>query len=128
MSTKVLLADDHEIVRKAILQFLEAEGANDIQILAQATTFARTLELASELLPQVILLDIHMNDVDAMAPTQLASALKGPCVLAMSLWVDDETKTFANTIGAVALLDKANLTAELIPAMRSCTSDPHRLV
>jgi len=56
MSTTVLLADDHDFVRHAIVQFLEAEGANDIQILAQAASYAQTLELASELRPQVILL------------------------------------------------------------------------
>jgi len=50
--------------------------------------------------------------------TLLGSALVGLRVLAMSFRIDDETKTFAKTIGAVALLDKANRASELIPAIR----------
>ena len=56
MSTTVILADDHDLMRHAIVQFLEAEGAQDIQILAQVESYAQTLGLASELRPQVILL------------------------------------------------------------------------
>src|SRR5260221_6347749 len=123
MSTTVLLADDHELMRHAIVQFLEVEGANDIQILGQAASYAQTLELASGLRPRVILLDVYLKDKDGVTEAQLGSALVGSRVLAMSLRIDDETKTFAKTIGAVALLDKANLVSELIPAIRSCAND-----
>ena len=123
MSTTVLLADDHDLMRHAIVRFLKVEGANDIQILAQAASYVQTLELASELRPQVILLDVNLKDKDDVTQAQIGSALVGSCVLAMSLRIDDETQTFAKTIGAVALLDKANLVSELIPAIRSCANN-----
>jgi two-component system response regulator DevR len=116
MLTTVLLADDNEIVRKAILRLLQ--GDSDIQVLAQGTTFAQTIELASTLHPQVIVLDIHMNDERTVTPVQLKSALMGSRLLAMSIWNDDETKSLAKTIGAAAFLDKSELASELIPAIK----------
>jgi DNA-binding NarL/FixJ family response regulator len=116
MLTTVLLADDNESVRKAIVRLLQ--GDSDIQVLAQGTTFAQTIELASKLHPQVIVLDIHMNDERTVTPVQLKSALMGSRLLAMSIWNDDETKSLAKTIGAAAFLDKSELASELIPAIK----------
>jgi DNA-binding NarL/FixJ family response regulator len=116
MLTTVLLADDNESVRKAIVRLLQ--GDSDIQVLAQGATFAQTIELASELHPQVVVLDVHMSDERDVTPAQLKSALIGSRVLAMSIWNDDETKFLAKTFGAAALLDKTKLATELIPALR----------
>ena len=116
MLTTVLLADDNEIVRKAILRLLQ--GDSDIQVLAQGSAFAQTIELASTLHPQVIVLDVHMSDERAVTPAQLKSGLIGSRVLAMSIWNDDETKSLAKTIGAAAFLDKSELASELIPAIK----------
>jgi DNA-binding NarL/FixJ family response regulator len=103
-------------VRKAIVRLLQ--GDSDIKVLAQGTTFAQTIELASKLHPQVIVLDIHMNDERTVTPVQLKSALMGSRLLAMSIWNDDETKSLAKTIGAAAFLDKSELASELIPAIK----------
>jgi hypothetical protein len=40
------------------------------------------------------------------------------CIIAISLWKDDDTKTLAETFGAHVLLDKMNLYSELIPAIK----------
>lgn len=116
MLTTVLLADDNESIRKAILRLLQNDP--NIQVLAQGASFAQTIELASKLHPQVIVLDIHMNDERTVTPVQLKSALMGSRVLAMSIWNDDETKSLAKTFGAAAFLDKSELASELIPAIK----------
>jgi two-component system response regulator DevR len=116
MLTTVLLADDNECVRRAILYLLQDDP--DIRVLAQGASYAQTIELASKLHPQVIVLDIHMKDEGTMPPVQLKSALMGSRLLAMSIWNDDETKSLAKTIGAAALLDKSELASELIPAIK----------
>jgi len=116
MLTTVLLADDNECVRAAILRLLQNDP--DIQVLAQGASYAQTIELASKLHPQVIVLDIHMNDERTVTPAQLKSALMGSRLLAMSIWNDDETKSLAKTIGAASLLDKSELASELIPAIK----------
>ncbi|MGB6878345.1 MAG: hypothetical protein WBD94_02150 [Candidatus Acidiferrales bacterium] len=73
MSITVLLADDSETMRTAILRLLQV--APDIQVLAQGSGFTQTLELASKLHPQVILLDVNMNDERSMTPVQLKAGL-----------------------------------------------------
>ena len=121
MSTTVILADDHMIMRKAIANLLHADP--DIQILSQASTFAETLELVSRLHPHVVILDIHMKDENSITPGQLKSGLMGSRLLAISIWNDDETKSLAKDIGADVLLDKSNLADELIPAIRNSANN-----
>ena len=120
LTTTVLLADDSEIMRKAIVHLLQADP--DIQVLAQGASFAQTIKLATKLHPQVIVMDLHMGDDRAVTPSQLKSSLNGSRLLAMSIWNDDETKSLAETIGAVVLLDKSALASELIPAIKQYAS------
>ena len=121
MGITVLLADDSEIVRRAITDLLKSDP--EIEMLAECDSFRQTLEVAAKLRPQVIVLDVHMGDERAVTPSQLKSSLNGSCMLAISIWKDNETKAFAESIGAVELLDKANLASLLIPAIRRCVID-----
>lgn len=121
MPTTVLLVDDNENVRKAILHLLHCDP--DIQVLAEGASFAQTIEFAMKLHPQVIVLDLHMRDERGFPPSQVKSCLNGSRLLAMSIWTDDETKVLAKAMGAVTLLNKANLGAELIPAIRHYASE-----
>ena len=118
----VLLADDSEIMRKAIANLLECDP--EIEIVSECGSFAQTIEVAASLHPQIIVLDVHLSDERTMTPVQIKSSLVGSRVLAISVWTDSETKTVADSYGAVALLDKARLATDLIPAIRRCASDP----
>ena len=115
---RVLLADDSETIRRAIRAVLNLEPR--IEILGETHTLAATVEAASTLHPNVILLDLHMptGDIDFEPSTTKAQLLKN-CqrVVAMSLANDAETKTLADLYGAVLLLDKAKLAYDLIPAL-----------
>jgi DNA-binding NarL/FixJ family response regulator len=75
MPTTVLLADDNALVRKTIMFVLQA--APDLQIVGQAATYAETLELASSLFPQVIVLDVHMPDEHCFTRAKIKSGLRG---------------------------------------------------
>jgi DNA-binding NarL/FixJ family response regulator len=116
MSTTVLLADDSEIMRKAIMYFLKDDS--DIEVLAEGANFAQTMLLAIKLQPHVILLDLHMNDERTVTPSQVKASLNGSRLIAMSIWKDDETKSLAETYGALTLLDKATLGSELIATIK----------
>jgi|ERR1700722_5788935 DNA-binding NarL/FixJ family response regulator len=116
ITTSVLLADDSEVMSTAIMGLLQ--GIPDIQVLGLASGFAQTIELTAKLRPQVILIEIRMKDENSVTREDLKSCLTGSRVIAMSIWTDDETKSFAKAIGAVALLDKAMLGLTLIPAIR----------
>jgi DNA-binding NarL/FixJ family response regulator len=116
MSISVLLADDSQLIRDAIAGLLK--NSLEIDLIGVADSFSETLRLLGELQPNLVLMDLHMKDEKSVEPTDLKSGLHGVPLLAMSVWVDPETKTLAETFGAVQLLDKATLAFELVPAIR----------
>jgi len=118
----VLLADDSEIMRKAIVGILRDDS--ELQLLAQASSFIQTMELANALHPQVVVMDLYMRDEKDVTPLQVKSSLRGSVLLAISLRNDDETKALAESFGAVRLLEKVNLASELIPAIKLLRSRP----
>ena len=115
MKIRVLLADDSEIMRKVIVDLLK--GDPEIEVVAECVSFGETIDLAAKLQPRIIVLDVHMGDERKVPPLQLKFGLVGSQLLAISIWKDDETITLAKAIGAVTLLDKTKLAAELIPAI-----------
>ena len=121
MSTTVLLADDSPVMRKVIKHFLKDDL--NIVVVAEGANFAQTMKLALILQPHVIVLDLHMGDEYAVTPSQIKASLNGSRLIAMSIWNDNETKSLAETFGAVALLDKATLATELIPAIKRYAQD-----
>jgi len=116
MTISVLLADDSEVVRKVIADLLKSDP--EIQVVAECVSFAQTVEIAAILIPQGIVLDVHMRDERTVAHSQLKSGLIGSRLLAISIWNDDETSALAETPGAVKLLDKTKLAIGLIPAIK----------
>lgn len=103
-------------MRKAILNLLKDDP--EIQILGEATSFAEMMQIATTLRPQVVILDMHMDDEEDTTPAQVKSCLVGSRVLAISVWKDGETEALAKSYGAIALLDKANLAVKLISAIK----------
>lgn len=109
MCVKVLLADDAEIVRRAILNLLG--DCKDIEVVGEASNFHEALRKAEELQPDEILFDLHLADGESEPlPT-------GPKVVAMSFAVDHESRLLAQSLGATKLLDKMELAHELIPTI-----------
>lgn len=115
----LLIADDSTVVRRAINGLLQDEPA--IKVLGEAENFAQAVSMAASLKPDVILLDLHMPD-DAVYETVFVRnqfSLCGSKVLAMSLSTkeDEENNKLAESFGAVAILDKAQLCDVLIPTI-----------
>jgi two-component system, NarL family, response regulator NreC len=112
-----LLADDADFVRSAVRRLLEEEPK--IQLLGEAGNFSQTLQMAADLKPNVVLLDLHMPDERQFSPALVRSQLSeaGAQVLAMSIWNDDEARALAASYAAVALLDKATIASGLIEAI-----------
>jgi len=116
MPIKVLVADDSRLVREAVLRLLNNDP--DIQPVGQAATFTQTIELAGELHPEVIVMDLHTSDERSLPPAEFKASVNGARLLAMSLWNDIETETLADSFGAEVLIDKMKLATELLPAIR----------
>jgi chemotaxis response regulator CheB len=121
MPIKVLLADDNEPVRNAIRRLLGSDP--EIQLAAEATTFAETLRMAHELRPDVIVMDLHMGDEKTVKPPQVKASLTGSKIIAISIWNDEQSKALAESFGALLLLDKIDLAGRLIPTIRQCVKD-----
>ena len=125
-SIKLLLADESETMCKVIRAFLNTEPR--IEVIGEARTLARTIEMAGTLHPNVILLDLHMPAGDKALDTLTVRPRLLACsqsVIAISLANDKETEALANEYGAVTLLDKLNLAHELIPtALKHTTAPP----
>src|ERR1700683_740803 len=98
MTISVLLADNSEIIRKAIVDLLKIDP--EIEVIAEAVGFAQTIQLAAELHPEVIILEVHMSDERTVTRSHLKSSLNSSRLLAMSVWNDDETKYLAKAMGA----------------------------
>ena len=120
MSIKVLLADDSDLMRAAIVQLLKEEPS--IELVAEAASFAATLQLTAALKPDVLLLDLHMRDEREYPPQLVKSQVlqNTKCILAISVRIDEEAKALADSFGAQVLLDKTKLFSELLPAIREC--------
>jgi DNA-binding NarL/FixJ family response regulator len=114
---KVLLADDTQIVRQAIRRLLDAQP--EIELVGEAADFAQTIQMANDLKPQVIVMDLHMPNDTNLTPLDVQSRLhQSSRLLAISIWNDEETRALAKRFGAAALLDKTDLGKKLIPAIR----------
>ena len=120
MSIKVLLADDTDIMRKAIRNLLSDEP--EIELVGEAMDFSETIRLTDDLRPQVIVMDLHMPNRKNLTASDIKShvAPAHSCLLAISVWDDEETKKLATSFGAKHLLDKSKLGTELIPAILQC--------
>ena len=68
MSVRILLADDHPLFREGVSALLSARGYD---VVAEAGNGMEALEQARELKPDVILMDIHMPQLDGLAATRV---------------------------------------------------------
>ena len=118
MSIKVLLADDSEVMRRAIAKLLNEEPSTSL--VGEARGFAETIRLANELRPDVLVMDLHMSDEREYSPESVRFQLSmhSGCIVAISVWNDEQAKALAKRFGARVLLDKVNLYSELIPAIK----------
>ena len=114
MCVKVFLADDADVMRKAIRSLLS--NREDISVVGEASNFLETVKKTSELHPDLIILDLNMPDRNHIAPSEAKRLLNGAKVLAITLGTENLDELL-DSVGAVRLLDKADLADQLIPTI-----------
>ena len=113
---RVLLADDHTIVRQGLRALLEAEP--DIIVVAEAATGREAVQLAKKLLPEVVVMDIAMPTLNGLEATrQISRDVPGAKLLVLSSYDDDEYVRQVTDAGAVGYLLKQTAATDLIRAV-----------
>ncbi len=113
---KVLIADDHTVVRQGLKALLEAEP--DITIVGEAENGRQALRLALKLLPDVVVIDVAMPQLNGLEATrQIIKEIPGIRVLVLSSYSDDEYVRQVTEAGAAGYLLKQTAAADLIRAI-----------
>ncbi|MGA8034749.1 MAG: response regulator transcription factor [Candidatus Acidiferrales bacterium] len=122
MPIRVIIADDFDAVRRTLRGLLKA--ADDIELVGEAADYAETLRLVEQLHPEVVVMDLHMPVPPRMTATDIGCAIaQSSCrIVAISVWVDELAHEIAQSLGAVARLDKSEMPRTLLPAIRTAAT------
>lgn len=117
MSTRVIIADDHTIVRHGLVKLLEQE--DDMEVIAQAQNGISTVELARKLSPDVVVMDVGMPDLNGIGATeQILRENPKIRILALSMHSGRKFVVAMLRAGACGYLLKDCALEELVNAVR----------
>jgi two-component system response regulator NreC len=114
---KVLIADDHTILRQGLRRILEAEP--DMDVVGEAGTGTDAVKRAKQLEPDVVIMDISMPDQDGIeSMRQIHKSLQSR-VLMLTVHLEHQVISEAVSAGAMGYLAKDSLDRELVSAVRT---------
>lgn len=114
---RVLLADDHTVVRQGLHALLEAE--TDIVVVGEAETGREAVQLAKKLVPDVVVMDIAMPNLNGLEATrQIVKEVPTTKLLVLSSYNDDDYVYQVTEAGAMGYLLKQTAATDLIKAVR----------
>lgn len=115
---RVLVVDDHELVRKGITRMLNDEKG--IEVIGEASTGEEAVSLARKLQPDVVLMDVKMPGIGGIEATQkIVKALPDVKVLALSVYEEEPFPSRLMKAGAVGFLSKGAELEEMLRAIRT---------
>ncbi len=117
MPTRLLIVDDHEVVRKGIASLLEG---TDLEVVGMAASGNEALKVAQELRPDVVLLDIRMTEGDGLSTLEEMQQAVPDCRVIMLSTYDNPTYIArANALGASDYLLKDTTREQLVGAINA---------
>jgi DNA-binding NarL/FixJ family response regulator len=118
VTIRIVIADDHLVVRQGLRMFLSDDP--EIEILGEAADGAQAVQLARELKPDVVLMDMMMPVLDGIAATsRIRQELPDTEVIAITSVLEDEAVVGAIKAGAIGYLLKDANPEELRRAIRA---------
>jgi len=115
---RIMLVDDHNVMRQGLSMMLN--GQSDMEIVAEATDGDTAVQLARELNPDVILMDISMPKMSGIEATQIIHAeLPRIRIIGLSMFNDADIASAVIAAGAANYLTKTGSTDVLLKAIRA---------
>jgi AmiR/NasT family two-component response regulator len=115
---RVVVAEDESLIRMDIVETLRDQG---FEVVGEAGDGNKAVELAFELKPDLMVMDIKMPDLDGLSAAEKISELKIPVVL-LTAFSQQELVTRAAEVGAMAFLVKPFSPQDLLPAIEIALS------
>jgi DNA-binding NarL/FixJ family response regulator len=110
---RILIADDHEIVRKGVRAILEARA--DTEICGEASNGLEAVKMAADLKPDLIILDYSMPVLDGLgAATRIRHILPKTPILILSMHEGQQVKDAMKLVGAQGFVPKAECANRLL--------------
>jgi DNA-binding NarL/FixJ family response regulator len=121
MPVRILIADDHEVVRQGLRTFLELDP--ELEVVGEAADGREAVRLAQRLRPDVVLMDLLMPELDGIAATQLIrQQLPDTEVVALTSVLEDAAVVGAVRAGAIGYLLKDTRAQELRQAIKAAAA------
>jgi len=115
---KLMLVDDHDVVRTGLRSFLETQPG--FEVVAEAKNGLQALEKAREAKPDIVLMDITMPDMDGMEATLQLKNLYPECqILVLTVHADKQYFMKMLSVGASGYLTKQAAADELVAAIQA---------
>lgn len=119
---RLLVADDHKIFRQGIKKLLEEEP--DLQVVGESADGRETVKRATELKPDIVLMDIAMANLNGLEATrQIKKALPETKVIMLTMHKNEEYVLQSFQAGASGYILKEGAVEELVSAIRSIHQD-----
>ncbi len=117
---RVIVADDHNLVREGIRALLEK--ADDIEVVGEAVDGLEAVELVQRLTPDVLVMDIAMPRLNGIKAVEQLRALAGPTrIVILTMYSDEILVRQALRHGAKGFLLKGSVSEELLLAIRAAS-------
>ena len=121
MSIRLLLVDDHAVVRSGLKMLLENE--HDVEIIGEASSASEAIEATLRLKPNVILMDIGLPDLSGIDATrEIKKRVQDVAIVALTIHEDEEYFFRMLEVGASGYVPKRAAPEELLTAIRAAAT------
>src|SRR5687767_7508727 len=115
---RLLVVDDHEVVRQGLVALLDRRAG--LEVVGQAGTVAESIELAARLMPDLVIMDVRLPDGSGIeACREIRAELPGTRVVMLTSYPDEEAVLSAIVAGAAGYLLKQIRARDLVSALEA---------